>query len=236
MEARTARLECLFPGLCHAARVRTAYRCRAYPDEAQQQVLNRTFGCVRVVWNRTLAARHARYVTERRGTSYAETDRALTVMKKDPDLAFLKEVSSVPLQQALRHQQAAFTAFFEKRARYPRFKSRRSRQCASYTRAAFRMRDGRLWLAKMTAPVSFVWTWPGMDPVSLDPTSVTVARDPAGRWFVTFQVEVPDPGPLPAGQDAGVDAGLTDLAVLSAGEKIGYPKAPGPAPMPAEGP
>jgi putative transposase len=55
-----------------------AYRCRAYPDDAQEQILARTFGCVRIVWNRTLAARHALYAAERKGTSYAETDRALT--------------------------------------------------------------------------------------------------------------------------------------------------------------
>jgi IS605 OrfB family transposase len=96
-------------------------------------VLNRTFGCVRVVWNRTLAARQARWQHQRTGTSYAETDAALTAMKRDPGLAFLSEVSSVPLQQALRHQHQAFTAFFAKRARYPRFKSRRGRQCAHYT-------------------------------------------------------------------------------------------------------
>ena len=77
--------------------MRTAYRCRAYPGEQQQQVLNRTFGCVRVVWNRTLASRHASWQTERKSTSYAQTDAALTIMKKDPDLAFLNEVSSVPL-------------------------------------------------------------------------------------------------------------------------------------------
>ena len=71
-------------------------------------MLSRTFGCVRVVWNRTLAARHARYAAEGKPTSYAETDRALTAMKTEPDLAFLSEVSSVPLQQALRHQHAAF--------------------------------------------------------------------------------------------------------------------------------
>ncbi len=66
-----------------------AYRCRAYPGNAQQQMLTRTFGCVRVVWNRTLAARHARWHLGRQGTSYAETDRALIAMKKDPGLAFL---------------------------------------------------------------------------------------------------------------------------------------------------
>jgi Helix-turn-helix domain len=142
----------------HAGNVRTAYRCRAYPDEAQQQVLARTFGCVRVVWNRTLAARYQRYATEHRATSYAQTDRALTAMKKDPGLAWLNEVSSVPLQQALRHQHAAFQAFFARRARYPRLKSRHGRQCAHYTRSAFSMRGGVLRLAKTGGPLRFVWS------------------------------------------------------------------------------
>jgi putative transposase len=191
----------------------------------QQQLLVRTFGCVRVVWNRTLAARHARYQAEGKGISYAESDRALTELKKDPDLAFLAEVSSVPLQQALRHQQVAFTAFFAGRARYPRFKSRYSRQSATYTRSAFRMKDGRVWLAKMATPLSFVWTWPGVDVTGLDPTSVTVARDPAGRWFVTFHVDVAHPVPLPArSESVGVDVGLTNFAVFSTGEKVAHPR------------
>ena len=79
--------------------VRTACKCRAYPDQGQQQqqqLLARTFGCVRVVWNRTLAARRARWQLAGKGTSYAESDRALTAMKKHPDLAFLNEVSCVP--------------------------------------------------------------------------------------------------------------------------------------------
>ena len=202
-----------------------AYRCRAYPDVAQQKVLNRTFGCARVVWNRTLAARQARWQAERKGTSYAETDRALTAMKRDPDLEFLNHVSAVPLQQALRHQQAAFTAFFEKRAGYPRFKSRRGRQSATYTRAAFRLRDGTLCLAKTAAPLRYVWTWPEVSPAGLDPTSVTVARDPAGRWFVTFQVDVPVPEPLAAtGHSVGVDVGLSSFAALSTGKKIAHPQ------------
>ncbi len=188
-------------------------------------MLARTFGCVRVVWNRTLAERHALYAAEGKSTSYAQTDAALTAMKKDPDLAWLSEVSSVPLQQALRHQHAAFQAFFGKRARYPRFKSRRGRQSATYTRSAFRMKDGALHLAKTSEPLPVVWTWPGIDLAALDPTSVTVTRDPAGRWFVVFHAGVPDPAPLPAsGESAGVDLGLTDFAVLSTGEHIPHPK------------
>ncbi len=205
-------------------RVKTAYRCRAYPDEQQQVLLNRTFGCVRVVWNRTLAARQARYAAERRSMSYAETDRALTVLKRDPELAWLGEVSAVPLQQALRHQHAAFGAFFAQRARYPRFKSRHGRQSATYTRSAFRMKGSDLWLAKMDAPLTVTWTWPGIDLAGLNPTSVTVARDPAGRWFATFHAVVPGPEPLPAtGGAVGIDLGLKDFAVLSAGPPIPHP-------------
>ena len=209
----------------YSVRVRTAYRCRAYPDEAQQQVLARTFGCVRVVWNRTLSARHARWHAEREGTPYAETDRLLTEMKKDPELAFLSEVSSVPLQQALRHQHKAFSAFFGKRARYPRFKSRHGRQSAHYTRSAFSMRDGRLRLAKMDAQLRYVWTLPGVDATALNPAMVVVSREPDGRWYVTFTIDTPDPEPLPpTGHAVGVDLGVKDFAVTSGGERIANPR------------
>src|SRR5262252_645344 len=132
--------------------MRTAYKCRAYPDPEQVSVLNRTFGCVRVVWNRTLAWRQARYRAECASTSYAQASGYLTAMKATEDLGWLSEVSSVPLQQAIRHQQAAFAGFFAGRARYPRYKSRNGRQSAEYTRSGFRYRGGRLFLAKMDTP------------------------------------------------------------------------------------
>jgi putative transposase len=205
--------------------VRTAYRCRAYPDEAQQQILARTFGCVRVVWNQTLAARHARYVMERKSMSYAETDRALTAMKKDQDLAFLNEVSSIPLQQALRHQHRAFSAFFGRRARYPRFKSRRSRQSAHYTRSGFSMRGGELRLAKTASPLRFVWSWPDVNVTTLNPTMVVVSRDPDGRWYVTFTISTAAPEPLEeAGRAVGIDLGVKDFAVTSDGGRIANPR------------
>ena len=223
--ARMARLSQIFDHTCDNGRVKTAYRCRAYPDQAQQQILARTFGCVRVVWNRTLAARDARWHLEGKGTSYAESDRALTAMKKDPDLAFLNEVSSVPLQQALRHQHKAFGAFFTGRARYPRFKSRRSRQSAHYTRSAFTMRGGELQLAKMATPVRLVWSWPDVDVTALDPAMVIVSRESDGRWYVTLTIDTADPEPFPrTGHAIGVDLGVTDFAVTSAGERIANPR------------
>jgi putative transposase len=205
--------------------MRAAYRCRAYPDPEQAALLRRTFGCVRVVWNRTLAARHERYATQRRGLSYRETDAALTAWKQTKELAFLNEVSSVPLQHALRHQHRAFQAFFAGRARCPRFKSRHGRQSAHYTRRAFRMRAGQLWLAKTAGPLRVVWSWPSIDLASLNPTMVVVCREPDGRWFVTVTVEQADPAPQPVtGQAVGMDLGLREFAVLSTGERIAHPR------------
>ena len=167
--------------------MRTAYKCRAYPDPEQANAY-------------------------------------LTAMKATEELAWLNEVSCVPLQQAIRHQQAAYAAFFAKRARYPRFKSRNGRQSAEYTRSGFRYRDGRLYLAKMDTPLAFTWSWPGIDPASIDPSTVTVSRDPCGRWYVSFAVDVPAPEQLPAtGRVIGVDLGITNFAVTSGGQRITNP-------------
>jgi len=205
--------------------MRTAYKCRAYPDLEQVSVLNRTFGCVRVVWNRTLAWRHARYHGEQARTDFAQANAYLTAMKASEDLGWLNEASSVPLQQAIRHQQVAFSNFFARRARYPRYKSRNGRQSAEYTRSGFRYRDGRLFLAKMSTPLAFAWSWPDVDPASIDPTTVTVSRDPCGRWYISLAVDVADPELLPAtGAVVGVDLGIKDFAVTSDGETIPNPR------------
>jgi putative transposase len=191
----------------------------------QQAMLNRTFGCVRMVWNRALADRQRRWQQDHQGTTYAKTDAALTALKKDPQLAWLNEVSCVPLQQALRHQHQAFCAFFAKRARYPRFKSRRSRQSAHYTRSAFSMRNGALRLAKTPGCLAFVWSWPGVDLSALSPTMVIISREPDGRWYVTLAVDADPPESLPAvGRAVGVDLGVHDFAVTSDGGRVANPR------------
>ncbi|MFB9799130.1 RNA-guided endonuclease InsQ/TnpB family protein [Streptomonospora salina] len=159
--------------------------------------MGRTFGCVRLVWNRTLAERRHAYRERGENTSYARTDAALTGWKKTAEPGFLSEVSSVPLQQVLGHQHTAFSNFFAGRAAYPRFKSRNGKQSAHDTRSAFRMRDGRLFLAKQQAPLAFVRSFDETDPAALDPTTVVVSREPDGRWYVAFAVEAEDPQPAP---------------------------------------
>jgi putative transposase len=204
-------------------RVKRAFKYRFYPTSAQAAELQRTFGCVRLVYNRALEARSTAWRDEQRRVSYPESSAMLTAWKRDPELAFLGEVSSVPLQQCLRHLQAAFVAFWAKRARYPRFKSRkRGRQSAVYTRSGFSWRDGQLTLAKMTEPLRIVWSRPLPD--GAQPSTVTISRDPAGRWFCSILVETPV-APHPATDTAvGLDAGITSLVTLSTGEKITNPR------------
>jgi putative transposase len=205
--------------------MRTAYKCRAYPSPEQAAVFSRTFGCVRLVWNKTLAARHEAYHQRGERTSYKQTDAALTAWKKTEDLAFLSEVSSVPLQQTLRHQHTAFQNFFSGRAQYPRFKNRSSRQCAHYTRSAFRMKDGELLVAKTTGPVAFTWSWEDIEATALNPTMVVISRDPDGRWYVTFAINGDAPAPWEkTGHAIGVDLGLKDFAVTSERERIANPR------------
>ena len=110
-----------------------AYKCRAYPTAEQATALNRTFGCVRVVWNRTLAWRHQRYDGEQQKTGLTQANAYLTAMKATRDLAWLNEVPSVPLQQAIRHQQIAFN-FFAGRAKA---KAARAHRKVRASRAVF---------------------------------------------------------------------------------------------------
>jgi putative transposase len=209
--------------LSMAKPVKRAYRYRFYPSPEQADLLNRTFGCIRLVWNKALTERTRRYKAEGISATYVDTARWLTEWKQDPELAFLREVSNVPLQQALRHQQNAFAAFFAKRSRYPQFKSKRkSRASGSFASNAFRWRDGKLTLAKMTEPLDIRWSRPL--PEGAEPSTVTVSRDAAGRWFVSLLVEEAVEQ-YPASETAvGIDAGITSLLTLSTAEKIANPR------------
>ncbi|WP_030186969.1 RNA-guided endonuclease InsQ/TnpB family protein, partial [Streptomyces sp. NRRL S-813] len=155
-----------------AQQVKRAFKYRFYPTDEQAVELSRTFGCVRLVYNKALQERTRAWYGEQRRISYVQSSAALTQWKKTEELAFLTEVSSVPLQQALRHLQAAFGNFFAKRAEYPRYKSRKkSRASAEYTRSAFTWCDGKLTLAKMAGPLDIRWSRPL--PEGAEPSTVT---------------------------------------------------------------
>ena len=201
--------------------IKRAYRFRLYPTPEQEQVLARTFGCARFAYNHMLRLRTDAWFSRRERIGYHETSAALTQLKKDPEFAWLNEVSSVPVQQALRHLQTAFANFFAKRAKYPTFKRKDGPQSAEYTTSAFKWDGKVLKLAKMNTPldVRFSRTIPRAAKV----TTVTVSKDAAGRYFVSMLCDDTVQPKAEVEGKVGVDLGLTHFAILSTGEKIAAP-------------
>ena len=197
-----------------------AYKYRFYPTPEQAELLVQTFGCVRFVYNSILRWRTDAFYQRQEKIGYVGANARLTEIKKNPELAFLSEVSCVPLQQCLRHQQTAFKNFFEGRAKYPVFKSKRHRQSAEFTRSAFKYRDGQLYLAKSKTPLDIRWSraLPG------EPSTVTVSKDSAGRYFVSCLCEF-EPSKLPVTPNmTGIDLGLKDLFVTDKDERVDNPR------------
>ncbi len=199
-----------------------AYRYRFYPTAEQAQNLARTFGCVRFVYNWALHKRKRAYFDHGIKLYTKDLSAAISALKKEEGTSWLREVSSVPLQQALRHLDAAYTNFFEGRAEYPTFKKKHHEQSATYTANAFTLKGDRLTLAKHKESLSLVWSRPLPD--GANPSSVTVSKDKSGRYFVSILVEE-NIGPLPATEKAvGIDLGIKSLLVTSDGESIANPK------------
>ncbi len=200
-----------------------AYRYRFYPTQEQEQLLRRTLGCVRLVYNKALHSRTEAWYEQQERVGYSETSGMLTTWKKQEDLQFLNEVSCVPLQQGLRHLQKAFANFWAGRAKYPNFKKKRSGGSAQFTRSAFKWKDGQLWLAKCSSSVPIRWS--RTLPKGCEPSTVTVRLDASGRWFVSLLVDDHTLKSLPQVDKAvGIDAGITSLIATSDGEKIANPK------------
>lgn len=183
-------------------------------------MLARTFGCVRVVFNDAIRCREA---ARRAGEKISPTDvqrRVITEAKTTDERAWLREVASVALVQSVRDADRAYRNFFDSLAKRrrgrrmgrPRLKSRKdSRQTFRLTRNGFVLRaGGQLYLAKI-GDVRVRWS----RLLPSDPSSLTIILEPDGHYYVSFVVDV-DPAPLPQiDREAGVDLGISRLAVVA---------------------
>ena len=200
--------------------VQRAYKFRFYPTPEQADQLARTFGCTRFVYNHFLRVRADSFFNEKKRVGYNDTAKMLTLLKQQPKTEWLNEVSNVCLQQSLRNLDVAFKNFFQKRAKYPTFKSKHGPQSARYMSNGFRIKDGQLWLAKQDAPLNVRWS----RKLPSAPSSVTLTKDCAGRYFVSCLCEE-EIKPLPVTTNVvGVDLGLKDALITSEGERIANPK------------
>lgn len=193
--------------------IRKAYRYRLYPNKEQRAVMARIFGCSRFVYNFFLAMRKQEYQLNFATVSYNRCSEELTKLKAEPDYVWLNEVDSTALQSALRNLDTAYQNFFEGRAGYPRFKSRKDHH-DSYTSKSnnnsISVTEKSVKLPKLgqvRAKVS--------RPIEGRILNATVERVPSGKYFVSVICECDDPKPYAGGDPVGIDLGLRDFAVLS---------------------
>ncbi|QME72665.1 IS200/IS605 family element transposase accessory protein TnpB [Escherichia fergusonii] len=200
--------------------MKRAYKYRFYPTTEQAKLLAQTFGCVRFVYNSILRWRSDAYYERKEKIGYLQANARLTALKKEPEYIWLNDVSCVPMQQVLRHQQQAFANFFAGRAAYPAFKSKRHKQAAEFTASAFKYCDGKLYMAKSRSPLDIRWS----RKLPSAPSTVTITRDAAGRYFVSCLCEF-EPVSLPiTASMVGIDVGLKDLFVTDTGFKSDNPR------------
>ena len=203
-----------------------AFKFRLYPNAEQRQALERQFGSARFVFNYFLQERMDFYAAhkgeKKQGLNYNDTASHLTALKRKPEYAWLKEVNSQSLQTALRNLDTAYGNFFAQRAKFPNFKSRRDKQSFCVPQHfTLDSEKGRLNIPKLT-PLRIVVH----RPVEGTMKSVTISRNPSGRYFASISCVVEKPEPLPRrmGKELGLDLGLKSFLVTSEGEKVDPPQ------------
>ncbi len=199
-----------------------AYRYRVYPTSEQEELLRRTIGCTRLVYNRALASRTEAWYERQERVDYVDTSAMLTAWKKQEDLQFLGEVSCVPLQQGLRHLQKAFANFWAGHAKYPNFKKKHNGGSAEFTKSAFKWKDGQIWLAKCSDALPIRWS--RQLSLGCEPSTVTVKLDASGRFYVSMLVDTAIAPLQKTDKSIGLDVGVTSLITTSNGDKIANPK------------
>jgi len=196
-----------------------AYRFRIYPNKQQQELINKTFGCCRFVYNYFLSRRKEVYEKENKTLVYSACSAELTNLKKQ--LTWLKEVDSTALQTELKHLDEAYKRFFKEKVGYPKFKSKKN-PVQSYTSKnnnTIFIQDNKIRIPKLGL-VKFAKSREIRGRI----LSVTIRCNPTGKYFVSVLVEE-DIQPLnPNENKIGIDLGIKSFAVLSNGKVIENPK------------
>jgi len=202
---------------------RRVYRFRLEPTPLQEEGFRRYAGARRFIWNWALAQKQTYYQATGKGVSEKELSARLTALKAEPDTAWLKEMDSQLLQQALADVKRAFTNFFEKRARYPRFKSKRRDTARFRIPQRVTLADGYLMVPK----IGRVNVRQSQE-IEGTTKSATFKRDACGHWFVSLVSEMEMPAvalPLPSEErTVGVDLGLKDAVVTSENARVAAPR------------
>ena len=195
-------------------KIHRTYKFRLYPNREQSELLARHFGCARFVYNHFLNQRKEQYRLTGKSDNFYAQERSLTELKKQKATAWLKEVNSQSLQFALRSLETAYTNFFKKRAKFPNFKSKHSKN--SFTVPQYvSIVGGRLFLPKFKEGIKCHVHREITGKVG----KATISKTPSGKYFVSVFTEEEYVTPVKkSGKSVGVDMGLKDLLITSEGE------------------
>lgn len=202
-----------------------AYKYRLHPTREQSGFFNKSFGCVRFIYNWGLQKRIEAYAKDKGRISYVQLCAMLTELKKDEQYSWLRDVSNECLQQALRNLDAAFTRFFREKKGFPRFKSKsRSRQSYKAILSVHVDQERR----RIKLP-KIGWVKYGNNrKFEGDVRSVTVSVTPSGKYHVSVLVddgkEIPEKLPVTFDTTIGIDMGIKDFAVCSNGDTYENPR------------
>lgn len=203
--------------------MKARHQYRIYPTDQQRQDLAGLFGCVRVVWNDALALCKR---TEKLPSNSDLQKICITQAKKAEEREWLSEVSNIPLQQSIADLGVAYKNFFESlngkrkgsKVRPPKFKKKDNRQTARFRKGGFSIKGRKVYLAKI-GDVHPIWS----RELPSEPSSVTVIKDCAARYFLSFVVEVESVNTVAKNQSIGIDLGIKTFAAMSNGEKVQSP-------------
>ena len=200
-----------------------AYRYRLYPSDDQKVMLAKHFGSCRFVWNYFLDLNNRRYAETGKGSSFKQMCKELTLLKKEDEYLWLKEVNSQSLQQSLLHLETAYRRFFRKLGEEPVFKGKHKRKSFTVTQR-FSIKDNRLMIPNFREPIR-MFKHRDFDG---EVRSITISQEPSGKYHASILVYEQDPDILQmpvAGESAvGVDMGIKAFATLSDGIQIQKPK------------
>ena len=195
-------------------KINRTYKFRLYPNKAQADLLARHFGCARFVYNYFLNQRKEQYRLTGKSDNYYAQANTLTALKKQEETTWLKEVNSQTLQFAIRSLEVAYTNFFQKRAKFPNFKSKHSKNSFTVPQSAS-ITDNRLFIPKCKEGIKCRVH----REIKGEIGKVTISKTPSGKYFVSVFTEEGYVTPLEkTNKSVGVDMGLKDLLITSEGE------------------
>ena len=195
-------------------KINRTFRFRLYPNREQTELLAKHFGCSRFVYNYFLNQRREQYRLTGKSDNYYAQAKALITLKKQEETAWLKEVNAQTLQFAIRSLEAAYNNFFKKRAKFPNFKSKHSKNSFTIPQSAS-IEGGRLFIRKFKEGIKCRVHRDIKGKIG----KVTITKTPSGKYFVSVFTEEEYTTSLKrTGKSVGMDMGLKDLLITSDGE------------------